>query len=123
MPLKLSATSSVRALPYLQGLQLAHPINIDGDFNISLLIGADHYWDIVEDHIVRGDGPTATSSKIGYLLSGPISHTQTLNIVTNALQISTQLNEDHNIQKFYDLETTGITLENSTDKQFLQEYS
>ena len=123
MPLKLSATSTVRALPYLQGLQLAHPINIDGDFNISLLIGADHYWDIVEDHIVRGDGPAATSSKIGYLLSGPVSHTQTLNIITSALQISTQLNEDHNIQKFYDLETTGITLENNSDKQFLQEYS
>ena len=29
MPLKLSATSTVRALPYLQGLQLAHPINIE----------------------------------------------------------------------------------------------
>ena len=123
VPLKLSATSKVRTLPYLQGLQLAHPVIIDGDFNISLLIGADHYWDIVEDHIVRGDGPTATSSKIGYLLSGPVSHTQSLNVVTSTLQISTQLDDDHNIQKFYDLETTGIIKENNSDKHFLQEYS
>ena len=87
VPLKLSATSKVRTLPYLQGLHLANPVNIDDDFNISLLIGADHYWDIVKDHIVRGDGPTATSSKIGYLLSGPVLHTQTLNVVTSTLQI------------------------------------
>ena len=123
VPLKISATSRVRALPYLHGLQLAHPVNTDGDFNISLLVGADHYWDIVEDHIIRGDGPTATSSKIGYLLSGPVSHTHSLNIVTSALHISTQHNEDHNIQKFYDLETTGIAVENNSDKQFLLGYS
>ena len=123
VPLKINATSRVRTLPYLQGLKLAHPVNTDDDFNISLLIGADHYWDIIEDHIVRGDGPTATSSKIGYLLSGPVSHTHSLNVVTSTLHISTQLNEDHNIQKFYDLETAGIAVENNSDKQFLQEYS
>ena len=92
------------------GLQLAHPINIDVDFNNSLLIGADNYWEIVEDYIVIGDGPTANSSKISCLLSGPVSHTQTLNVVTSALQISNQLSED---QKFYYLETTGIALENN----------
>ena len=97
VPLKMTATSKVRELPYLQGLQLAHPINTDGDFNVSLLIGADHYWDIVEDHIIRGDVPTATSSKIGYLLSGPVSHTLSLNVATNTLHISTQHNENHNI--------------------------
>ena len=123
VPLKISATSRVRALPYLHGLQLAHPVNTDVDFNISLLIGADHYWDIVEDHIIRGDVPTATSSKIGCLLSGPVSHTHSLNIVTSALHISTQHNEDHNIQKFYDLETTAIAVENNSHKQFLQGYS
>ena len=72
----------------------------------------------MEDHIIRGDGPTATSSKIGYLLSGPVSHTHSLNIVTSALHISTQHNEDDSIQKFYDLETTGIAVESNSDKQF-----
>ena len=100
VPLKISATSRVRALPYLHGLQLAHPVSTDGDFNISFLIRADHYCDIVEDHIIRGDGSTATNSKIGYLLSGPVSHTHSLNVVTRALHTSTQHNENHNIQKF-----------------------
>ena len=123
VPLKITATSRVKELPYLQGLQLAHPITTDGDFHISLLIGADHYWDIVEDHIIRGDGPTATSSKIGYLLSGPTSLTHSFNVVTNILHISTQHNEDNNLQRFWDLEMTGTAAENNSDKQFLLEYS
>ncbi|XP_053389091.1 uncharacterized protein LOC128552105 [Mercenaria mercenaria] len=43
-------------LPYLRGLKLAHPVSSDSCFNISLLIGADFYWDIVEDEVRRGDG-------------------------------------------------------------------
>ena len=41
-------------------------------FFITLLIGADHYWEIVEDHVIRSNGPTAVGSKLGYLLSGPL---------------------------------------------------
>ena len=39
-----------------------------------MLIGADFYWDLVEDHIVRGNGPIPMKSKIhlGYLLIGSI---------------------------------------------------
>jgi len=65
VPLKISATSRIRTLPYLHELQLA---STDGDFSISLLIGAEHCWDIVEDYIIREDSPTGTSSKISYLL-------------------------------------------------------
>ncbi|XP_063446878.1 uncharacterized protein LOC134726406 [Mytilus trossulus] len=56
-------------LHYLKGLKLAHPLSEDNSFDISLLIGADHYWDVIKDDIVRGDVPTAMSSKIGYFLS------------------------------------------------------
>ncbi|KAH3841251.1 hypothetical protein DPMN_114710 [Dreissena polymorpha] len=38
--------------------------------DIAVLIGADHYWDLVEDTVIRGNGPTAVKSKLGYLLSG-----------------------------------------------------
>jgi len=64
--------SSLADLPYLSGLCLAHPVSSSDQFTISLLIRADHYWEIVEDHIVRGSGPTAMRSKLGYLLSGPM---------------------------------------------------
>ena len=60
-------------LPYLQGLKLAHPVCNEDKFDISMLIGADYFWDIVQDQIVRGHGPTAVKSHLGYLLSGPLS--------------------------------------------------
>ena len=63
---------AVSALPYLRELKLAHLGTADSSFAISMLIGANFYWDLVEDHVVRGNGPTAVKSKIGFLLSGPI---------------------------------------------------
>jgi len=62
-------TSTLTDLPHLKGLELAHPVTRSDSFKISL-IGANHYWDFVGDHTVRGRGPTAISSKLGYLLSG-----------------------------------------------------
>ena len=72
VPLTHTIISEVVQLPYFRELPLAHPITTDQNFKISMLIGVDHYWDIVEDDIIRGNGPTAMSSKLGYLLSGPL---------------------------------------------------
>jgi len=63
--------SETLQLPHLQEFPLAHPVTTAENFEISLLIGADYYWEFVGDHIVRGMGPTAMNSKLGYLLSGP----------------------------------------------------
>ena len=71
-PLNNFVTSDVRELPHLQGLKLAHPVTTSQKFDISLLLGADHYWEVVGNHIVRGEGPTVMQSKLGYLLSGPL---------------------------------------------------
>ena len=64
VPLTHTVNTEVVQLPYLRELPLAHPVTSNKDFNISLLIGVDHYWDIVEDDIIRGNGPTAMNSKI-----------------------------------------------------------
>jgi len=69
-PLKNTTNTSITKLPYLKGLPLAHPVTSNKNFSISLLIGADHYWDIAEDTVIRGNGPTAVGSKLSYLLSG-----------------------------------------------------
>ena len=71
-PLHNFVTSDVSKLPHLQGLKLAHPVGTPEKFDISLLLGADYYWDVAGNHIVRGEGPTAMQSKLGYLLSGPL---------------------------------------------------
>ena len=53
-PLQTHMHQNVEDPPYLRGLRLAHPITSDESFEVSLLIGADHYWDLIEDHVIRG---------------------------------------------------------------------
>ena len=42
-PISNPLDTDVLQLPYLKGLPLAHPITASENFEISLLIGADHY--------------------------------------------------------------------------------
>ena len=95
--------------PHLKGLHLAHPVTSTEQFNITLLIGADHYWDVVEDHIVRSNGPTAMRSKLGYLLSGPLGAATPANMTANILHVATQPTPDPDLQRFWSVESLGIS--------------
>ena len=67
---------------------------------------------MIEDHIIRGQGPTAMKSKLGYLLSGPLS--QSPHPTTSALNIITQqIEEDCDLQKFWAIESTGTSSPNT----------
>ena len=57
-PLQNLIPSPGDCYPYLRGLPLAHPVQAIDKFDISLLVGADFYWQIVQDRVVRGNGPT-----------------------------------------------------------------
>jgi len=61
--------------PHLQDLDLADSSAFEHfSSKIDMLIGSDYYWDVVIGEVKRGSGgPTALSSKFGWLLSGPIS--------------------------------------------------
>ena len=122
--LKNLVYSPIERFPYLQGLTLAHPVTHTADFEILLLIGADFYWSIVEDHIIRGDGPTAMKSKLGYLLSGPIPSLQTVDKSLKVFNTAVQLTEENDISKFWDTESAGTlpTTESYSDNQFLASY-
>ena len=111
-PLQTHLQQGVEHLPHLRGLKLAHLITPDESFDVSLLIGADHYWDLVEDHVIRGPGPTAVASKLGYLLSGPMptsSGTSSTTIVNLLQTISSTKGDERDLEKFWSLETMGIS--------------
>ncbi|XP_063416451.1 uncharacterized protein LOC134698089 [Mytilus trossulus] len=96
--------------PYLKGFKLAHPVSRDEDFEVSILIGADYFWDIVEDKVIRGPGPTAVKSKVGYLLSGPIYQNSQNNTPSSSsiLNILTpHRHEECEIHKFWEIESSG----------------
>ena len=44
--LQCVASSKIQKLPYLRHLTLAHPMSEDKQFDISLLIGVDYYWEM-----------------------------------------------------------------------------
>jgi len=68
--------------------------------------------DIVGNHIVRGNGPTAVASKLGYLLSGPLLSTKAdkeahmMNIITSLPDTTS-----FDIKKCWKLESIGINQE------------
>lgn len=122
-PISNTLEMNVLQLPHLKGLALAHPITAAENFEISLLVGADFYWDLVGDHIIRGDGPTAMSSKLGYLLSGPVSAPRNSSVLVNMLHVTTGHEEEEcNLLKFWQVEDTAITPEGDLSQQFLKSY-
>ena len=57
-PISTCLHKTASRLHYLPGLNLARPVTGEQTITISMLIGADHYWDVIKDDI-RGSGPTA----------------------------------------------------------------
>ena len=108
---------------HLKGLKLAHPVTSTEQFTINLLIGADHYWDVVEDHIIKGNGPTAMGSKLGYLLSGPLGEATPRNTTANILHVATQPTPDPDLQRFWTVESLGILPKDDSAKSFLKLYT
>ena len=125
VPLQSNIYKHLHSFPYLYGIRLAHPIESAEKFPITLLVGADHYWDIVGDDIIQGDGPTAMQSKLGYLLSGPVSSTAiTSEATTNMFFVMTSHKEEEfNLEKFWQLESIGILNSPKNDHDtFLENY-
>ncbi|XP_061184416.1 uncharacterized protein LOC133192421 [Saccostrea echinata] len=127
-PLTSYHSSEVKRLPYLQGLKLAHPVSADSEFVISFLIGADHYWRIVENQVIRGPGPTAVKSKTGFLLSGPTSQSSCINNVSDHIYnvIAMHTSIEQALERFWELENIGITdtpdKNESSDKVKMYQY-
>ena len=78
----------VKELPYLKDNRLTHAVSDSQEFDISVLIGADFYWSIVQETLIRGPGPTAVNSRLGYLLSGPL-HYYSNSLASRVLHINT----------------------------------
>lgn len=98
---------------HLEGLELADQFDRSHD-TIDVLVGSDFYWDIVIGDIVSRDGPTALSSKLGWLLSGPVKGAKCDNYIVSNLIISGELPVSETdevtqiMQRFWETESIGI---------------
>lgn len=123
-------SSSSVAYEHISGLELADPGVDGGDVQIDLLIGCDHYWEIVTGRVVRGtNGPTAIETRLGWVLSGPAEDPRedtTISFVTTHLlrfNSDTEIVDlDAGLKRFWDLESLGILKdEHYVQQQFSQE--
>ena len=122
--------------PHLQGLPLADHSRGDEDLEIDVMIGADHYWSVVQNHVVRGKlhGPVAIRTRLGYVLSGPVNaasaYTQLSTVnVSHVMKTECQVIEENLVSddfllkeepsKFWDYDTLGVK---DREGDFLEDY-
>jgi hypothetical protein len=75
-----------------------------------MIIGTDYYWDIAQNKIIRGKGSTAVQSRLGYLLSRPMSNSTGYTTSASMLNILIQhKNEEYDLERFWKLESMGVT--------------
>ena len=113
--------------PQLCDLQLADPPGKSTEV-IDLLVWFDHYWNIVEEETIRTDnGPTAVRSKLGWLLSGPLTSLHSCVLTFSHLAVCQGFNElepstnelsglNNILKSFWELESLGIN-----DTQYCKE--
>ncbi len=92
----------------LKGLPLALGDCEGGLIEVDILVGLDHYWDIVLNEVVRDPGFThlvAQNTLIGYILSGWINGPGS--ITAHQLFVHNDIS-DSVVRKMWDLESIGI---------------
>ena len=125
--------------PEFQELELADlpPSNNwrHADGTIDVLIGSDHYWEMVHDEIIRGSGGlVAVNSKLGWLISGPVVSQELDSNASHAylavaMQGPSSLEEcskgtsglEQELRKFWETESIGIVEDSDvelSDKPF-----
>ena len=113
--------------PHLTGLELADDPGDDQSLRVDILIGSDHYWDLITGRLQRGaDGPVAIETKLGWVLSGPVAVSGQMDelhsLVVHTLHIGAPTPEmqslDDTMKSFWELESFGIP---STDRSLYDE--
>ena len=123
--------------PHLNGSDLADNSSPSSDVDIDILIGADFYWNFVSNESRRseGRGPVAPSTRLGWVLSGPIDNlseesssttnfaaTHVLRIDVTPVQDNLNPNMTEQLKKFWELGSIGIRGdESSVYDKFVEE--
>ena len=107
-----------REYSHLRHLPLADNNPNDLPLQIGVLIGADHYWDFIQNTIVRGDsGPVTVSSNLGFILRGSVNIPTNSNLNTNFVstnlllieQAATQSPSSTDVKKVLGFENVNIS--------------
>jgi hypothetical protein len=135
----LSTTLDIDQYPHLGGLELADDnlLNNSASPEIDILIGSDHYYDIITGEIRRGDdGPCAVNSEFGWLICGGAKTRNSkqdptvanlVTVKTTVLPYDTLVRNEHEqltevLDKFWNTESIGIAQESEAiPQEFLRD--
>ena len=118
-------TATVEVNDHLRGLDLADSADGGSGLPVDILVGCDHYWDLVTGSICRSEkGPTAIHTKLGWVLSGPTSSSSSglcssaCITTTHLLRVGDQPAEStrlaDQLRSFWELESLGVYEEEKT---------
>ena len=89
-------TASIKTHDQLMSLDLADSAEVNARLPVDVLIGCDHYWELVTGSVRRNErGPTAIHTKLGWVLCGPtdtplVEHTSSCTVTTHSLRADSQ---------------------------------
>ena len=118
-PISCASNESIQQYEHLRGIELAAMVCDSEPIEFDVLIGLDHYWDIVTGEVIRGSsGPTAVHSHLGWILSGP-TVTESDSIMMRTLATGIEIAEDKSrlekqLRSFWELEALGISEQETT---------
>ena len=101
-------------------LDLADPPLNEDSLKIGILVGSDHYWSLATGRILKtDDGPTAIETRLGWILSGPVTGVVSDQAVvtfvsSHALRLDVLMepaDPDRALRRFWELESLGIDKE------------
>jgi len=135
-PMSIQSIASCKLLySHIAGLKLADPGETVGELKVDVLIGSDHYWEVVTGKIVEGQGgPVAIETKLGWVLSGPIDKLTPMSTAINLISSDTHTlsidvhsepeSLEQCLKQFWVLESLGISKdEPSVCERFIQQIS
>ncbi|KRX86446.1 hypothetical protein T4E_10538 [Trichinella pseudospiralis] len=110
--------------PHLSSLPVADQCE-ERTFTIDVLIGLDHYFNLVGGDVRRGPagGPVAIHSRLGWILCGQTNRRPTTAVTT--LLTHVEESADQILRRFWELEAIGIATDNQTappDQEALQRF-
>ena len=121
-PLRHQTTQAAQEIyHHLEGLNLADLNTGEEELEVDILVESDQYWNLITGAVRRGDsGPNAMGTKVGWVLSGPVtdpvSEKTSVNLVnTYVLKFATQpLTPDatdmtQELRRFWELESLGVS--------------
>ena len=112
-----SISEAIHTYAHLRGLELADYGTGEDNVEVDILVGSDQYWSLVSGRVVRGKlGPAAIETKLGWVLSGPISEGIQVDRQQSSLVLKSAVNPvdvtdetlDGDLKTFWVLESLGI---------------